>query len=383
MFLHIMDLATIKTCLLKANQEPEALASTSEIWKRCETALSYVWELGPESLSRIRLHAELFNSESMHELFFGFPNRDGKKVAKSSGYAFVTEDIPERFHIGEPPVPGLHALGAEWNGRALNKDLARYQTYLSNFYRTGMFAGDARKTILEIGSGYGAIPCQLHTLMPGRITTILVDLPLLLLYAASYILTRHPGLRVYVYNPDAPEPLTDESLSRYDLVLIPPHRLHLLEGISRIDYAINTVSFAEMPDEQLHAYFGFLRPRLHGYLFSDNYEWGKEPPLRHLLAKYFTLTPSVESWEHRTVSAMRLPRPRNFLRMFFCTVRPEAATALDNIELRLPLPYRRKAKIRLGASIRMPLSTRLLKELWFCKQVIMNLLKKAAASSAG
>lgn len=291
--------------------ETEHRHLVSANWRACRTVLRYLRDLSPENLSRVRLHTELFTGENLNHLVFDTNNQDPAAFARSSGYLFHTADLPDRLRIGEPPFAGTipwapedrpappgFPHGCTYEGRILNHDLVRVQGYVGNLARVGLFDAPAggRTVFFQMGAGYGAVEHHLLRLAPGRMTCIIVDLPLLLLVSAAYIVQNTPGIRVLIHEPDDPRPITDADVAAHDLILMPHYRLDLLEPVSRIDFAMNALSLQEMTPGAADAYLDFIAARLTGSLMMHFHEWPHRPGIAERLAARFAVYPTPAAY---------------------------------------------------------------------------------------
>jgi hypothetical protein len=337
-----MDISLIKEKLWELNTHPDCDTDKSNIWKRVEKGLDYIWDLTPKNLRFIRLHTELFSGENLSSLYFQF-NKDDNGFAKVMGYAGQISDLPEKYHLTEPDLEDIGPIGLNYKNKRVNIELVRYQEYISNFYRLGMFSDDQHKVILEIGGGYGALPYHLHKLFNGNATIIMVDLPIILLFAAAYLSTNAPHCKIGIF--DNQIDYTDESIKQYDVLLIPHYKLGTLNSITKINYVINTISFAEMTETQLRTYLSFIQPRLKNFLFSQNYEWGQKPSLREVMSEFYTLMPNKEYWENTKSE-------ENILRTYFCTSNKEALKELENKSVKIKNPKGEVKSIKLTPKLK-------------------------------
>lgn len=241
--------------------------------------LDYVWGFGPENLAKLRLHTELFTGENLNALVFS-NCADPDATAEGHGYKFAVEDLPKRYWISEPEIPGVGRIGPVYKGHVINQDLCRYQGHIANFWRLGMFdhiEANEKTTVLEIGAGYGAIGYHLLRMFPGKVRYIAVDLPLMLLFSGCYN-AANADVRVGVMDPDA------------DVVLVPPQGLADLD--LRFDFAINTLSLTEMTEAQQIAYLDIIRDRLGKWFYYQNFPNGQRT--HELLPERFLLTPRID-----------------------------------------------------------------------------------------
>ena len=105
-----------------------------------------------------------------------------------------------------------------------------------------------RATILEIGSGFGALAYMMRQLVP-KSTYICVDIPESLIFAALYLSRFNSKVCFVDENTDL------STLTSYDFVFIPNYMFHrLVESGLHVDLAINTLSMSEMLESQVNYY---------------------------------------------------------------------------------------------------------------------------------
>jgi hypothetical protein len=244
------------------------------------------------------LHTEVFTGEPLNQLIFSTPASDGDSYAETIGYKFFTENLAEDFHIGEPPLSGRLKVGTPYNGRLINQDLARYQMYVGWLATTGLLdVDDGRKRLfLEIGPGYGALPFHVSRLRPNGFTSIIVDLPIMLLVSAAYIATNRPNARIHIYDPVDPTPIDREKAEQYDFIFMPNYRMDLLSEITGIDIAFNSLSIQEMETKEANSYINFISERLKGLFFLHFNDFAKPPLLVERLRDRFRVYPDRDCY---------------------------------------------------------------------------------------
>jgi hypothetical protein len=80
---------------------------------------------------------------------------------------------------------------------------------------------------------------------------VLVDLPELFLFSAPYLMTAFTDARVTFWSDE--QPLGPSQVAEHDFVFVPNTSFAALE-VSRLDLAVNMVSFQEMTSDQVWAY---------------------------------------------------------------------------------------------------------------------------------
>lgn len=182
-------------------------------------------------------------------------------------------DLPFRFEDED-----LGGFGFEIDGGKVNIDRLKYYEVFVALKKMGVLEAlrdpDHRNIICEIGSGWGGICCDMKERLPNS-TMILVDLPELFIFSATYLLHRFPGARIAYIGHD--QDFDWSKAADYDFILVP----HYLVGAVRppyLDLALNTVSFQEMTTEQVREYVMFAADRKARFIYSLNREQGPYNP---------------------------------------------------------------------------------------------------------
>jgi len=179
----------------------------------------------------------------------------------------MIRSVPEECIYSPPLVMG--EIGHEVGGRCVNLDTVSYQERINLLHESGLLSRlreQPHPVILEIGAGYGALASHLLKVVP-RATYLLVDLPRSLIFSLCYLATTLPGLAGSVHDGSA------RALEAGSWVAVPNLLLPTLQGIG-LDLAINTMSFAEMPEGVVATYAKFIAAHLKpgGSLFEQNYD---------------------------------------------------------------------------------------------------------------
>ncbi|HCV34531.1 MAG TPA: hypothetical protein DGF10_07665 [Acidimicrobiaceae bacterium] len=190
-------------------------------------------------------------------------------------------------------------------------------------YREGLFdnAAPASKTVLEIGGGYGGLAHQVaHCLGDSLDRYVIVDLPEVLLFSASYLSIHNGPENVFLYDPTNPSSTVDQlQTGPARFTLVPNFRLDLVGGFP-IDLALNIASFQEMTAVQVDNYLSTISSNLEGALVSFNRPTNGEAnaelgDLRDLFDRHFQwqtvempLTPTVSARVRANRAARALAR---------------------------------------------------------------------------
>ena len=118
----------------------------------------------------------------------------------------------------------LGGFGFTIDGRRYNVDTLKFFEVLVGMRRAGVLdafgATDRRRTVLEIGAGWGGFAYQFKTLFP-KTTYVIVDFPELFLFSATYLVTVFPEAKVRFWREGQ---RTFEESEDVDFVFVPvPH----------------------------------------------------------------------------------------------------------------------------------------------------------------
>ena len=176
------------------------------------------------------------------------------------------EGLAEKDLFQPPLVMG--ETGWRVGGRIVNRDVVAYQERLNLMREFGLLRhlGEKRAPlIVEIGGGYGAIAWYLKRRFLAA-TYVMVDLPRSLLFSGCYLAAALPDVQVEVFSPG-------KTIPKGSVNLVSSADFEKLPALA-IDAAINTLSFAEMPEETVLGYCAWLERNLaaDGMLFEQNFD---------------------------------------------------------------------------------------------------------------
>ncbi len=185
-----------------------------------------------------------------------------------------------------PEAEVLGGFGFELDGRLVNVDTLKFFEVMIALDKAVLLepfrAGDVRRTIWEIGAGWGGFAYVFKTLFP-NVTYVISDLPELFLFSATYLMTLFPGAR-FAFHPGDGTRLTEQEWAESDFVFVPAHALDAVAP-PRIDLVVNMVSFQEMTTAQVERYVAHAYDRGAQFLYSLNRERSRyNPELRGVTA---------------------------------------------------------------------------------------------------
>ncbi len=259
----------VRDWVLKMKQmgerEPEHRAS--DYWLEELAALEYLLDASPLVIDKLRQHTYPVTGIRAYDYR---SQKDEAKRRFAEKLAALVQVGGHDLLVPEPPLLG--GFGHEIDGALHNIDTLKYFEALIALDRGGALDAfrkpQGRPVIWEIGAGWGGLAYQFKTLFP-KATYVIVDLPDLFLFSATYLMTAFPQARVAFYsrrmagNPGALEGL--------DFVFVPNNALGTLD-FPRLDLTVNMVSFQEMTTEQVRAYAQKAWEAGSSYLYSLNRE---------------------------------------------------------------------------------------------------------------
>lgn len=139
-----------------------------------------------------------------------------------------------------------------WNGYRLSSDLLR-RLAIYDTIRKHVSLPDSRKTVLELGGGYGGFSRIFKSLHPDT-TYIIVDLPNSLCYSAAFLNLNFPNARHLLVTPETATDVTTETVDQYDFVYVPTGLEQPFLDLP-IDLFLNVYSFGEIPNKEIERWF--------------------------------------------------------------------------------------------------------------------------------
>lgn len=261
----------------------------SRYWQEELEALDYLLDASPLVIERLRRHCHLVTGIRPYEYRTGTERQAAAFEAKIDALA----DLAGGTDLLVPEHPALGGFGWNIKGGLFNVDTIKFFEVLVGMQLAGVlerFGGDERRVVCEIGAGWGGFAAQFKTLFPD-VTYVIVDLPELFLFGATYLTTLFPGARVaYWDEPGAADELGGPEPP--DFVFVPNGALDELTP-PRLDLVVNMVSFQEMTTEQVDRYAAWAERHRSPYLYSLNRNrsgYNTElTGVREILARHFAV----------------------------------------------------------------------------------------------
>jgi glycosyltransferase involved in cell wall biosynthesis len=166
-------------------------------------------------------------------------------------HALVALAGDDALLVGEHEALG--GFGYTIDGRRHNVDTLKFFEVLVGMRKAGLLerfgVPDRRPTVLEIGGGWGGFAYQFKALFP-KTTYIVIDLPELFLFSATYLMTVYPDARMRFWRSG--ERLLNEA-EEVDFIFVPAAQADAVRA-TRPDLLVNLVSFQEMTAAQVESY---------------------------------------------------------------------------------------------------------------------------------
>jgi putative sugar O-methyltransferase len=166
-----------------------------------------------------------------------------------------------------------------YRGQRLSEKLLFYAVATDDILKHVPFEKGARNLILDIGTGYGALPAILKNYIPNS-CYILTDLPEVITFGAYYIKYNFPDKKIALLE-DVIDQMDsfDRLVLEYDFIILPSKAIEDIPD-SSIDLVINTASLGFLSREYLDYYLYHIDRvlKLEAYFYSinktDTCKWG-------------------------------------------------------------------------------------------------------------
>jgi hypothetical protein len=264
----------------------DGVAEPSDYWQEELSGFEYMLDASPLIVEKLRHHCYHVTGIRVYDY----------RTHKDRGQEQMEQKLRALVDVGGsdllvPESPLLGGFGFEIDGHLYNIDTLKFFEVLIALDKgavLGEFRNSAeRRVVLEIGAGWGGFAYQFKSLWPNT-TYVIVDLPELFLFSATYLKTAFPDARI-AFAESAEEDL-DERWLDADFIFVPNTRLEVVTP-PRLDLTINMVSFQEMTTEQVDAYVRHAAEQKSAYLYSLNRERSLYNPalsgVHGIISRYF------------------------------------------------------------------------------------------------
>jgi hypothetical protein len=250
-------------------------------------ALDPIWAATPDTLADMRQFGKAI-SGTLRADYRGM-KAELMKQRLDRDLLRVIEKTDRGLWVDEPTV-----LGGFWfatQERRYNEDTLRYLRVLSLLQDAALLAEfrapAPRRTVWEIGGGWGGFAYQFKTLFP-NVTYLITGAPATLLLSGVYLSTLLPGARVRVYDPAHPEAFWDDWAS-VDIALAPESAVPALRPPS-LDLTVDVMALEKMTAARIEAHVRRAHELGCRYFFTVCPSGEPDPELA------LPVRPAVEQW---------------------------------------------------------------------------------------
>lgn len=238
----------------------------SRYWTFELSHIDYMIDASPIIIDKLRHHCHHLTGVRP------FETHRTAKTEYLESFHFKIEKLyglgPRELLVPESPILG--GFGHDVDGRLVNVDTLKYFEVALALERAGVLArlrAIDRPVVCEIGPGWGGFAYTFKQLFPTA-TMILVDLPELFLFSATYLMTAFPEAHVAFWD-DAGTAEALQSAAPPDFVFVSHTEIDEVRP-PRLDATINMVSFQEMRADQVRAYVNWAADHKSACLYSLN-----------------------------------------------------------------------------------------------------------------
>ncbi len=202
-YLHVRECAR---SLKEAESATDALTSSEQ---QIASALEPLWDAGPETIAHLRHHCKVISG--VRRSNYRGPRAAAVRARLERDLLRLLEKGDPRLWIEEPAALG--GFGFNGSGKLFNEDTLRFFRVLSLFEDAALLKqfrdAGPRRTVWEIGGGWGGFAYQFKTVCPG-VTYLMTGTPELLLLSATYLTTLFPDARFRFYEHARPQAFFDD-----------------------------------------------------------------------------------------------------------------------------------------------------------------------------
>jgi hypothetical protein len=276
----------MKSIVLEMLQS-QAGKEASHYWKQELEGLYYILDASPLIIEKLRHHT--YHITGLYE--YTYREHHLRLVPQFAQKLSSLRELDEN-NLLVPESLELGGFGYEIDGALYNLDTLKFYEVLIGLDRSGFLdeIREGRKTVMEIGSGWGGLAYQFKTLFPNS-TYVMVDLPMVILFSSVYLQTLFPNAKVFLGDGNA-ESYNNINLASYDFVFIPHYAWSHLSPM-KIDLVLNTASFQEMTEEHVRGYVKQLANWKVPHIYSLNRDHSPNNPelasVSAVLSEYYQI----------------------------------------------------------------------------------------------
>lgn len=226
-------------------------ALPSGYWEQELGGFEHLLDASPLAIERLRHHC--YHITGLHDYSYR-PHHAHQAKAFAEKLRMLSAEDRSGLFVSE--AEALGGYGHVIKGKRVNLDTLKFYECLIALDRGGALErfrnGGKRKVVVEIGSGWGGFAYQFKTLFPDAVY-VLVDLPPVFLFSATYLTTLFPEARIRFFEPADPAAVSGGA-GREDFVFVPHWAFGRMRFVRPPDLLINMVSFQEMTSEQVDVY---------------------------------------------------------------------------------------------------------------------------------
>ena len=273
-----------------SNFASEGVSRPSQYWREELANFDYMIDASPLLISKLRHHTYHLTGLRVYDYR---STQERKKALFQEELNELKKLDKDNLLIPESPILG--GFGYEIDGHLYNLDTIKFYECLIALAKSRILDSfrntNSRKTVVEIGAGWGGFAYQFKSLCPNTVYFI-IDFPEVFLFSAVYLMTAFKNARTLLVATESDEEELKNNYQAYDFVFIPQDRFNEL-GDVRTDLCINIVSFQEMTTRQVDSYAGALFNAGCRYFYSMNRERSPHNPelstVSSVLSKYYRL----------------------------------------------------------------------------------------------
>ncbi len=260
----------------------------SAYWQEEIDGFSYLFDASPLIIDRFREQCYHITGIKSYE----YRSHHSHKVAPfENKYKRLAEVDPVGLFVPEAPEQG--GFGFDFGKGLVNVDTLKFYEVLIGLEKSGVlsrFRGEARHSIMEIGSGWGGFAYQFKQKISNA-TYICVDLPPTMLFSGFYLKCLFPDAAFLFYGEEDFDNKI-KNLEAFDFVFLPHYYFPDFKP-EKAPTAINMVSFQEMTTGQVEGYVRGLRDLGCQAIYSMNRDRSKHnselSTVSEVLSKYYPI----------------------------------------------------------------------------------------------